>query len=403
MATPPLNPALFSLDRDHLWVMHCSEGPIPRAALRAARAFLYKELEPWDLRWREDYLGLPDATRREGARLLGVSPSDLSLTATTSSGLQAVALGFPWRAGDEVVAPLGEFPSNAWPWIALRDRGVAFREVPLWEGHRAGPEAWDSAPPPATVDPEARLLAALGPRTKVLALSWVRFQDGLKLDLPRLGEACRDRGMALVVDGIQGCGTQPLSLEGVSAFATGGHKGLLAPQGLGLLWTDPAFRARLLPQGTWLSVEQGTDFSRPSTDFDRAFLEDGRRLEPGSPSLLLAAPLRESLHLLNEAGIPAIARHVALLQRRTLEGLAGSLWAEEARRLWALLDQGRLGPFLGFHHRGLGPDGLQALLQKGLRSGIYASVREGYLRIAYHGWHTEEDVARIVAWMGALT
>jgi selenocysteine lyase/cysteine desulfurase len=403
MATPPLNPALFSLDRDHLWVMHCSEGPIPRASLRAARAFLYKELEPWDLRWREDYLGLPEATRREGAKLLGALASDISLTATTSSGLQAVALGFPWQAGDEVVAPLGEFPSNAWPWIALRDRGVAFREVPLWEGHRGGAEAWDTLPPPAALDPEARLIAALGPRTRVLALSWVRFQDGLKLDLQRLGEACRRRGVALVVDGIQGCGTTPLSLEGVSAFATGGHKGLLAPQGLGLLWTDPAFRARLLPQGTWLSVEQGTDFSRPSTDFDRAFLDDGRRLEPGSPSLLLAAPLRESLNLLNHTGIPALATHIGLLQRRTLGGLAGSLWAEEARRLWALLDQDRLGPFLAFHHRGLGPEGMQALLHKGLRMGIYASVREGYLRIAYHGWHTEEDAARIVAWMGALT
>jgi selenocysteine lyase/cysteine desulfurase len=401
MATPPLNPALFSLDREHLWlwVMHCSEGPIPRATLRAVRAFLYKELEPWDLKWKEDYLGLPEATRREAARLLGALPSDLSLTATTSSGLLAVSLGFPWEPGDEVVAPLGEFPSNAWPWIAQQARGVAFREVPLWEGHRAGEGAWQSTPPPASLDPEARLLEALGPRTKVLACSWVRFQDGLKLDLARLGAGCAARGVALVVDGIQGCGTTPLSLEGVSAFATGGHKGLLTPQGLGVLWTDAAFRQRLLPQGTWLSVEQGTDFSRPSTDFARDFLVDGRRLEAGSPSLMLAAAFRESLHLLNQAGTPAIASNVARLQRRMLERLAGSLWAEEARRLWALLDQDRLGPILAFHHRGLGLEGMLALVQRGLRQGIYATVREGYLRIAFHGWHKEDDVDRLVAWL----
>jgi cysteine desulfurase/selenocysteine lyase len=401
MTTSPLNPALFSLDRDHLWVMHCSEGPIPRASLRAVRSFLYKELEPWDLKWKDDFIGLPEATRREAAKLLGAKAEDISLTPTTSSGLQAVSLGFPWEAGDEVVAPLGEFPSNAWPWIALKPRGVSFREVPLWEGHRAGAEAWATVPPPPAVDPEARLLEALGPKTKVLTVSWVRFQDGLKLDLARLAAGCARKGVALVVDGIQGCGTHPVHLEGVAAFATGGHKGLLSPQGLGMLWTDPEFRARLIPTGTWLSVEQGTDFSRPSTDFDRAFVEDGRRLEAGSPPLLMAAAFRDSLHLLNSVGIPAITSHVTKLQRKTLEGLAGSLYAEEAQRLWALLDQDRLGPILAFHHRGLGSERLQALVQRGMRHGIYASVREGYLRIAYHGWHTTADVARVLEWMTA--
>lgn len=403
MSTPPLNPALFSLDRDHLWVMHCSEGPLPRASLRAVRSFLYKELEPWDLKWREDFLGLPDRTRREAALVVGAKVEDISLTATTSSGLQAVALGFPWEPGDEVVAPVGEFPSNAWPWMALASRGVTFREVPLWEGHRGGAEAWASAPPPPAVDPELRLLEALGPRTKVLTVSWVRFQDGLMLDLRRLAEGCAVKGVALVVDGIQGCGTHPVSLEGVAAFSSGGHKGLLSAQGLGLLWTDTSFRQRLIPQGTWLSVEQGTDFSRPSTDFNRSFVEDGRRLEPGSPALMMAAAFRESLALLNSVGMPRLSAHVAHLQRRTLEGLAGSLWAEEAQRLWALLDQGRLGPILSFHHRGLGPEPMQALIQRGMRQGLYASVREGYLRIAYHGWHGEADVARILAWMTAPT
>lgn len=396
MATPPLNPALFSFDEHHLWLMHCSEGPMPRPTLRAVRAFLYKELMPWELRWKEDFLGLPERTRAEAARLLGAEASDLTLTATTSSGLQAVALGFPFKTGDEVMAPLGEFPSNAWPWIALRDRGVTFREAPLWEGHRAGAEALESAPPPADADPEDRILRTISGRTRLVVLSWVRFQDGLRLDLRRLAEGCRAKGVPLVVDGIQGCGTHAVDLTGVSAFATGGHKGLLSPQGLGFLWTDPAFRARLLPGGTWLSVEQGTDFSRPSTDFERPFLEDGRRLEPGSPPLLMAAALEASLKALNEARIPAIQAHVEGLQRELLNRLARGPWAAEAARLRALLDADRLGPFLAFHDRGRD---LMALMQRGLRQGIYTSVREGYLRVAFHGWHGEGDLDRIAAWL----
>jgi selenocysteine lyase/cysteine desulfurase len=310
-----------------------------------------------------------------------------------------VAQGFPWSPGDEVLAPLGEFPSNAWPWLALGPRGVTFREVPLWEGHRAGAEAWTSLPPTVEADPEARLIAAIGPRTRILTLSWVRFQDGLKLDLRRLGAACRERGVHLVVDGIQGAGAVPLALEGLSAFATGGYKGLLAPEGLGFLWAEERFRQSLSPSGSWLSVEDATDFSRPSTDFHRAWLADGRSLEAGGPNLLHASALLESLRLLNEAGVPAIAAHVARLQARLLDALEDSPWRTECARLKVLLKASRLGPFLALHHGGDGPARLQSLLQSGARRGVFASVREGYLRIAFHGFHTEADVDRVAAWL----
>jgi selenocysteine lyase/cysteine desulfurase len=364
---------------------------------------MQKELRPWEVRWEEDFQGLPAALRAEAAALLGGQAEDISLSPSTSTGLVAVAQGFPWRPGDEVVVPLGEFPSNAWPWLALQARGVAFREVPLWEGHRAGPEAWASLPPTADADPEARLLEALGPRTRILALSWVRFQDGLKLDLGRLGRACRERGVHLVVDGIQAAGTVPVDLEGLAAFATSGHKGLLAPQGLGFLWTDGAFRQALAPSGTWLSVEEATDFSRPSTDFHRAWLPDGRALEPGGPNLLQASAFLESLRLLNGAGIPTIAAHAAALQARLLDGLAASPWAGDAARLRALLEAGRLGSFLAFHHGDRGLEGLNALLRTGFRQGVFASVREGYLRVAFHGFHTEADADRVAAWLGAAS
>ncbi|WLT31764.1 aminotransferase class V-fold PLP-dependent enzyme [Geothrix sp. PMB-07] len=376
---------------------------MPRAGVRAVRAFLQKELQPWTMRWEEDFLGIPAAARAEAAAVVGARPGDISLTSTTSSGLVTVAQGYPWHPGDEVLAPLGEFPSNAWPWLALQSRGVSFREASLWEGQQAGASAWASRPPTIEDDLEGRLIAALGPRTRVLTLSWVRFQDGLKLDLPRLSVACRERGVHLVVDGIQGAGTAPVQLEGVSAFATGGYKGLLAPEGLGFLWTDEAFRQSLSPSGSWLSVEEATDFSRPSTDFNRAWLADGRVLEPGGPNLLQASALVESLRLLNEAGVTAIADHIALLQERLLEDLRGSRWSAEVNRLLALLRAGRLGSILAFHHGNLGMEGLNQIMKSGYRQGLFTSVREGYLRVAFHGYHTEADVDRVAAWLDRVS
>lgn len=397
---PPIDPGLLDLDPDVLWVMHCADGPVPKAAARAVEDFLERETRPWTLRFQQDFIDLPQATREEAARLLGARVDDVSLTATTSSGLAAVAQGFPWRTGDEVVLPLGEFPTNVWVWKALAERGVTVREVPLWEGHRAGKEAWESAPPTADAEPEARLLDALGPRTRLLAVSWVRFQDGLRLDLGRLAAGCVDRGVVLVVDAIQGAGTEPIDLVGIGAATAGGHKGLLAPQGLGFLWTSPMLRSRLLPSGTWLSVEDATDFDRPSTDFDRAWLDDGRRLEPGVPNLIGAAALHQSLKVLNRAGPAAIAGHIAGLRTGLIDGLAEiPRWHYEARRLAELDRCGRLASIVSLHHGGEGAEGLDQLLRRGFEDDIYASVREGYFRVALHGWHSAADVRRILDWL----
>jgi selenocysteine lyase/cysteine desulfurase len=234
----------------------------------------------------------------------------------------------------------------------------------------------------------------------VLSVSWVRFQDGLKLDLPKLGSACRRRGIHLVVDGIQGAGTAVPNLYGASAFVTGGHKGLLGPQGQGFLWTDPGFRRMLSPTGTWLSVEDGTDPRRPATDCQRHWLEDGRRLEPGGPNVMACVGLLEALRTLELPGIAAISAHVRALQEALLDALAGiPAWAAEVKRLRGLLERDRLGSILCLHHGELGPEAQQDLLRRGFRRGVYGSVREGYLRVAFHGWHEEADLHRVVDWL----
>ena len=287
--TTPLDRSLFDLGAGLVWAMHCAEGPVPRPAIEAARAFCEKELRPWEL-GADEWLGLAGAVKREAGQLLGAEEMDLTITNSTSHALTCVAQSHPWREGDEVLAPLGEFPANAWPWKALARRGVGFCEVPLWDGHLAGRRALESTPPPPGLEPEARLLAAIGPRTRLMTVSWVRFQDGIRLYVSRLARGCAERGVSLVVDAIQGAGVLPMPLEGGAAVATGAHKGLLSPQGAGLLWTSPPFRASLSPLGSWLSVEGGSDFARPSTDLERDWLPDGRKFEQGGGGGLLLVP-----------------------------------------------------------------------------------------------------------------
>jgi hypothetical protein len=63
------------------------------------------------------------------------------------------------------------------------------------------------------------------------------------------------------------------------------------------------------------------------------------------------------------------------------------------------MQAGRIGSVLSLHHGDRGPEGLQRVLEAGIRAGIFASVREGYLRIALHGFHTQSDLERLLAWL----
>jgi len=392
---PPLFPRdLFDLPADVLWLAHCKDGPVPRASVQRLTALLATELQPWSLRWSEDFLDIQASLRRAGAAFFGVDQEDMSLTTCTTTGLETVSLGFPWKEGDEVLIPVGEFPSNRLPWLALAQRGVRCREVALWAG-QTGDAA---APPDAGADPEQRLLDAIAPDTRVMSVSWVRYQDGFRLDLAKLGRGCRARGVHLVVDGIQGAGTMVPSFDGVSAFATGGHKGLLGLQGQGLLWTDGALRQMLLPQGTWLSAPEAFSQAGAQADADTPWASDGRRLEPGSPSILSCAALVGSLQMLiDHGGAAAIQAHVTVLQRALLDRLAASpIWAAEARRLGDLVRAGRVGSTLSFAPSG---EHAERLLKAADAGGISTSLREGYLRIAFHGWHAGEDVERCAAWL----
>lgn len=391
---PLLSRDLFDMPPDVLWFSHCKDGPLPRASAAAMHALLGTELRPWEVQWNEHFLDVQRALREISATLLGVDVQDMSLVTCTSTGLEVVALGFPWQHGDEVLIPVGEFPSNRLPWLALSRNGVSCTEVALWDGHTAQ----SPAVPHANMEPEQRLLDAITPHTRVIAVSWVRYQDGIRLDLEKLGRGCRARGVHLVVDGIQGAGTMVTSFEGVSAFSTGGHKGLLGLQGQGLLWTDRAFRQQLIPLGTWLSAPDHFSQGGKQTPNDALWAEDGRRLEAGSPSILSCAALASSIRLLVErGGAAALQSHIVALQRALLAKLAmHPAWAAEARRLDELVQAGRVGSTLSF---AIPDERCARLLDDAEARGISISIREGYLRIAIHGWHTASDINRCVEWL----
>jgi L-cysteine/cystine lyase len=203
-------------------------GPLPRAAAEAMTAETVRAVEA-------PRLGAPayehmneirTRARAAAARALGARVEDVAVTSSTSQGVGLVCAGLAWREGDEVVTTTDEHQGILGPLDELRRRGVEVRQVAA-----------------------ADVAAAVGPRTRMVAVSHVLWTDGRVVDLPAAAEAVRAAGGILLVDGAQSAGNVPVDVEetGADFYAASGQKWLLGPGGSGALWVHPRHHETLRP------------------------------------------------------------------------------------------------------------------------------------------------------------
>lgn len=283
----------FALDPDLCHLNHAAVGPWPRRAVVAVTRFAEENARLGSLGYLV-WLEVEQRLRERLAWLIGAEqPSDIALAKNTSEALSVIAHGLPWTPGDSIVGIAQEFPSNRVVWESLGDHGVTWRALDL----------------DGSSDPEADLIALCDDSTRMIAVSWVQYASGLRLDLERLGAWCRANDVLLCVDAIQGLGALPFDLKRFQAdfVVADGHKWMLGPEGLALLYVRPGLRERLtLRQFGWHMVEHSGDFDR--TDWTPA--REARRFECGSPNLLGAHALEASLSLLAEIGMDEVWRRV---------------------------------------------------------------------------------------------
>lgn len=282
---------LFPVIDRHTWMNHAAISPWPSAVGRAMRDFVEQNIAQGPLGYA-GWLQTEKALRRYAANLLGAEHDDLALVKNTSEGLSLIAAGLDWQPGDALVCCGGDFPSNLLPWHHLVPEFVEVREVPF-----------------DNQDPEAGLVQALDARVRLLAVSSVRYDSGVRLDLDRLGRAAHEAGALLAVDAIQQLGALPLNVATTPVdFVVGGsHKWLLAPEGLALFWSRPPARRQLKAlQAGWRMWPDMFNFERA----DWHPPDSARRFEPGT---------------LNMAGIHGLAAAIELLDSIDSETRAGQL------------------------------------------------------------------------------
>ena len=363
MTSPDLR-ALFPHTEETVYLNHAATGPLSRPVMDAVQRFL-EERHRTNIENFFEVQPVMEAARRRLGRLVGAAPERVAFMPNTSTGLNVLAGGLGWQAGDRVAVPACEFPANVYPFLNLRTRGVAVDFIP----HREGT---------FTVEDVARTLT---PRTRLLSLSWVQFLSGFRADLAAIGRLCRDRDVLFCVDAIQGLGALQLDAPacGIDFLACGGHKWLMATQGTGFLYVTEGLQAQLQPQAGWL---HGPVDWEHFFDYELAFHEDAGRFHLGTPNSLGIVALNAALGLYFEAG-------PAWCEAQVLER-AGALAEGLARQGLA-----RYGPVEGAPASGIvtvrHPQP-EALVEQLKARGVVASVRNRLLRLAPTYYNDAGDV-----------
>lgn len=353
---------------------HAAVAPLSGPAAQAIATYTRQASTQGDAVWPEWSAKL-DELRSGAATLLNVDRGEICLVPNTTTGINLVAEGFPWQPRDSVVVPDGEFPSNLFPWLNQRCRGVDVRVVP-----RRGAEV--------VVDD---LIARIDDSTRIIAVSWVGYASGYRLDIADLVAKAHDRGVAVFLDAIQGLGMYPLDLQAIDVdfLAADGHKWLLGPEGAGVAMIRRRHLDSLRCGNVgWGSVKASHNYSDPRFDLR----DDASRFESGSANMSGGAALAASVSMFNDVRAVHGDRAIA---DRVIESV--TILDERLRSIGAVTslptDPNRRSGILNFNLPGVEPAEFRA---GAMAENVVLSCRGGGVRASVHVYNDASDIDRLI-------
>lgn len=255
---------------------------------------------------KPEWLAAAEGVRVQVAKLIKGQARQIAFTKNTTEGLNIVAQGFPWQPGDNMVLDDQEHPVNVVPWLNLRQRQVEVRVAPTQERR-------------VTVD---SIWSQVDERTRLIAVSYVQYSTGVRADIETLAKKCKEKGIFLVVDGIQAVGLLPIDVQGwgIAALSCGTYKALQGPLGLGFLYVDKALLALLQPAFMGPSYANSIDRKQPGWAL-RHKPGDARLLEGGNINYPAVAGLAQALLMIDEAQVERMAPWTLAMAARLDAGM----------------------------------------------------------------------------------
>ena len=254
-----------------------------------------------------------DGVRGIIAKFLGVADErQIVLNSGTTEGINMVAYGWAmprFEPGDEIVLSVMEHHANIVPWHFLRERQGAVLK-------------WVDVDAAGGLDAQA-VIDAIGPRTKLVAISHLSNVLGTKVDVKAICTAARERGVAVMVDGSQAAVHMPVDLDdlGCDFYAVTGHK-LYGPSGSGAIFVRSDRMAEMRP------FMGGGDMIRDVHRDTVIYNDAPMKFEAGTPGIVQTIGLGVALEYMMGLGMENIATHEDSLRDYAVERLGGLNWLQ---------------------------------------------------------------------------
>ncbi|MEL7213886.1 MAG: cysteine desulfurase [Pseudomonadota bacterium] len=242
--------------------------------------------------------------------LNAASEDEIVLNSGTTEGINMVAYGWAmprFEAGDEIVLSIMEHHANIVPWHFLRERqGVVLK--------------WVDVDTNGDLDAQ-KVIDAIGPKTKLVAISHLSNVLGTKVDVKTIAAAAHEKGVPVLVDGSQAAVHMPVDVQdlGVDFYAITGHK-LYGPSGSGAIYVHKDRMAEMRP------FIGGGDMIRDVHKDEVIYNDAPMKFEAGTPGIVQTIGLGVALEYMMGLGMTNIAAYEDSLRDYARSKLDGLNW-----------------------------------------------------------------------------
>lgn len=376
----------FSLPGGVTYLNCAYMSPMLKSVEKAGAAGMKRKRNPVRIS-AQDFFTEAERLRDEYAEFLQVrDPKRIVIIPSASYGLSTVARNLPLSKGDRIVLVNEQFPSNVYPWQRLAaESGASVNMVEPPAGTTGRGKKWNE-----------RILDAITPGTKIVAMGNVHWADGTRFDLEKVGRAARDRGAHLVIDGTQSIGALPFDLQKIKpdAVVCAGYKWLMGPYSIGLAYFSEAFDNGVPLEENWMNRYNSEDFTG-LVQYQSRYQPGALRYEVGEHSNFILVPMmREAIRQVKTWGPANIQEYCRQLTRDGVNELRQKgFWVEDEA-------------YRGYHLFGIRfPKGISVDRVKAQMAArkIAVSFRGDSMRVSPHVYNTAADINKLVETLLKLT
>jgi len=368
---------LFEIPEDVAYLNCAYMSPLMKSVVEAGNAGLARKMHAWEITPEKFFTGAEEF-RTTVARLIDCSPDCVAIVPSASYGVATAARNLPVNKGKKILVLDEQFPSNYYPWERVAEESGASVKVVNW---------------PQDGDWTRAVLDELTEDVAIAALPNVQWTSGGRLNLVKIGEACRSMSVALALDLTQSLGVLPFGVREVQPdFAVAAcYKWLMGPYTTGFMYVAPKWHGGRPLEENWIQRANARDFASLIL-YTEGYDSGARRFDMGERSnfgLLPAA--KRAIEQLLEWGVTELSETIAAINHQVLT-------AAEELGFSATPKEFRAPHYLCLRRTaGISKDLPETLA----REKVFVSVRGSSMRVTPHVYNSRPDVEKLIACLKA--